>query len=104
MSSKRRYGMGDHDLLVSAISEKKEMENEYGVVAYTTIGFSDRLGVLVVRTEVRPRGASLSVKPLATYEGTWPNAQPIGWPAYLFQHFTRLAMQVGDCVAPLIEN
>jgi hypothetical protein len=99
MSSKKGTGMGDHEMLVAAIREKKELESEYGVVAYTTIGFGDRLGVLVVRTECRKAGESLQAFPLAAFTNTWPCAQVISLPAFLFQHYCKVEIQVREATA-----
>jgi|NitcycUWG05A3w11_1040382.scaffolds.fasta_scaffold00050_1 hypothetical protein len=90
MSRRKAYGNADHEYIVSAITNRKEMEREFNVVAYTTIGFGDRLGVLVIRSEVRETGQSLSTTPLCSLTAEWPNAAPIGWTPFLMDHFSKL--------------
>ena len=82
---------------MSAITNRKEMEREFDVVAYTTIGFGDRLGVLVIRSEVRETGQSLSTTPLCSLTAEWPNAAPIGWTPFLMDHFSKLYRLAEDC-------
>jgi hypothetical protein len=96
MSSTRKIKAGDHEYLVAAIANRKALEHEFNVVAYTTVGMCDRLGVLAVRTEVRKKGEALSKAPLCSYAGEWPNAQVIGWTAFLLQHFSKLYLLVQD--------
>lgn len=94
--------MGDHEMLVSAINEKKELQGEYGVVVHTTISFGDRAGVLVVRSEVRRKGEGLEPAPLASYANSWPCAQAVTFPAFLFQHYCKLEAQVRE--ATMVER
>jgi len=97
MSRRKAYGNADHEYIVSAITNRKEMEREFNVVAYTTIGFGDRLGVLVIRSEVRETGQSLSTTPLCSLTAEWPNAAPIGWTPFLMDHFSKLYRLAEDC-------
>jgi hypothetical protein len=90
MSRRKVYGNADHEFIVSAITNRKVMENEFNVVAYTAISFGDRLGVLVVRTEVREKGQALSCKPLCSLQQEWPNAAPIAWTPFLMDHYSKL--------------
>lgn len=103
MSSRKWYGNQDHEYLVSAITNRKEVEREFGVVAYSTMGFSDRVGVLVVRTEVRKVGEALSKAPLCSLQGEWPNATPQGWAPFLMSHYSRLYRLVEDSLATDME-
>lgn len=96
MSSKSRLPSGEHEYLRSAITNRKVLEDEFNVVAYTTISLCNRTSVLVVRTEVRERGEAISRTPLCSLQGEWPNAQVVGWCPFLLQHYSKLYRLVED--------
>lgn len=96
MSSKAKYLGGNYEYLRAASTEKEECENVYSVVVDTTIRLCSRPSVLVVRSEVRQKGASEVAAPLCSYEGSWPNVQVNSWEAYLFQHYCKVTRLVQD--------
>jgi len=98
MSRRKAYGNADHEFIVSAITNRKELEREFGMVVTTSIGFGDRLGVLVIRSEVREKGQGLSRTPICAIEAEWPNAQPIAWAPFLMDHFSKLYRLAEDSV------
>lgn len=80
------------------------MEDEYDVVVDATISLSARAGVLVVRLEARPKGQKDNGRKVAGYQGEWPNANSISWPAFLFGAYVRLSRLVEDSLKEMWEN
>lgn len=96
MSSKPRSGLGDYEFLRAAIECKEYVEREYDVVVTTAISLRRSPCVLLVRLEAKEARAKSADKALCAYEVEWPNAGTYGWPATLFQAYTKLERLVSD--------
>lgn len=98
MSSKPKQAHGDYEYLRAAITQKEHTENEHGLVVTTAISLRSSPCVLGVRVEAWTMGEQVAQASICSWEGSWPNAQVVSWPAFLFQAYVKLDRLVEDCV------
>ena len=80
------------------------MEDERDVVVNATISLGARAGVLIVCLEARRKGAQDNGEKVAGYQGEWPNANVISWPAFLFRSYVQLSRLVEDSLRDMWEE
>jgi hypothetical protein len=96
MSSKPKAAHGDYEYLRAAIEQKEWTENEYGVVAVTTITLRRSPCVLVISIEGREAREGQRDDHICLYQVEWPNAGTYSFPATLFQAFVKVDRMVEE--------